>query len=90
MKIDLSWPCTIPSSSYLNNLKDKYNNGTTGVLDKHAPEIVGKIAIRKPTPWTNAEIKKLKSVKLKRNGGKADWLVTTKITKRKEINLMSY
>ena len=35
------------------------------VLDQHAPEIVGNITIREPTPWTNADIKKPKIEKRK-------------------------
>ena len=54
----------IPTTMYLNTLIDKYNSSEE-ILDKHAPEKTGKVVHRKPTPWTNADIKKFKKEKRK-------------------------
>ena len=52
------------SIDYLDSLVKKYNSSIQ-VLDKHAPEITRIVTVRKPTPWTNVEIKKLKVEKRK-------------------------
>lgn len=57
-------PNNSSTTAYLNFLVNKYNSSTKA-LDKHAPEKVGNITVRKPNPWTNAEIKKLKAEKRK-------------------------
>lgn len=50
--------------NYVDKLVNVYNS-TQEVLDKHAPLKTGNVLQRKPTPWTSAEIKKLKSAKRK-------------------------
>ena len=48
----------------LDRLVELYNS-TTMILDKHAPAEIKNIIIRKPTPWNNTDIKKLKTAKRK-------------------------
>ena len=51
-------------SIQLNKLVEIYNS-TQEVFDKHAPEITKLVTLRKPTPFTNADIKHLKRAKRK-------------------------
>ncbi len=45
----------------LQSLVDIYNDTLTNVLDKHAPLQTKEITMRENTPWTNEEIKPLKT-----------------------------
>ena len=67
-------------SSQLNKLVQIYKS-TEQVFNKHAPEITKLVTLRKPTPFTNADIKQLKTSKRKaerrwrRTGLESDWNV---------------
>jgi hypothetical protein len=68
-KCDLRNRLKVPSLSadskhYLNQLVSIYLSSRE-VLDKHAPEVERMVCIRKPNPWTNADIKNLKIEKRK-------------------------
>ena len=54
----------VQQAQYLNKLIDLYNSSRV-VLDKHAPAKTKTVMLRKPTPWTNKEIKDLKITKRK-------------------------
>ena len=65
LKIKLNFSCQPgPDIQYLDYLVHTYNSAQE-VLDKHAPETDRTIHLRKPNPWSNVDIKRLKVEKRK-------------------------
>ena len=75
---------------HLDELVELYNS-ISSVLDAHAPEKYKNVILRKPTPWTNADIKDLKTEKRKaekkwrKSRQQGDWEIFKE--KRNAMNL---